>query len=137
MSGTQKKLHKEFCIDSLGGLSLDKNKRKTGNLYEEMAVRYLTDKGYTILDRNFRDRAGEIDIIALSREALIFVEVKYRSSGKTGDPLEAVDIRKQNRIRRTALKYMYFHGYNPECTSVRFDCIGISDAGINHVENAF
>ena len=52
------------------------NKRSTGTQYEEVAAAYLRDKGYTILDRNFRDRSGEIDIIALCREALVFVEVK-------------------------------------------------------------
>jgi putative endonuclease len=113
------------------------NKRSTGTQYEEVAAAYLRDKGYTILDRNFRDRSGEIDIIALCREALVFVEVKYRSTDKAGDPLEAVDARKQQQIRRIALKYMNYRGYNPEATSIRFDCIGITDGGINHVENAF
>ena len=113
------------------------NKRSTGSRYEDMAADYLIAKGYTILDRNFHDRTGEIDIIALSGEALVFVEVKYRSSAKTGDPLEAVDARKIQQIRRTALKYMHFKGYNPESTSIRFDCIGITGCGINHVENAF
>ena len=113
------------------------NKRSTGSRYEDMAADYLIAKGYTILDRNFHDRTGEIDIIALSGEALVFVEVKYRSSAKTGDPLEAVDARKIQQIRRTALKYMHFKGYNPESTYIRFDCIGITGCGINHVENAF
>ena len=113
------------------------NKRRVGKFWERKAADYLRLNGFQILYMNYRTRYSEIDIIAQDREALVFVEVKYRSSTKAGDPLEAVDARKIQQIRRTALKYMHFKGYNPESTSIRFDCIGITGSGINHVENAF
>ena len=56
------------------------NKRQVGTQYESMAVQYLTEAGYHILERNFRCRTGEIDIIAKDGAYLVFVEVKYRAS---------------------------------------------------------
>ena len=68
------------------------NNRQTGNAYEQMAAEYLQKKGMIILDRNFRrGRNGEIDIVGRDGKYLVFVEVKYRRDGQTGDPLEAVD----------------------------------------------
>ena len=71
------------------------NKRQIGSVYELKASDYLTKKGYQIIERNYRYRIGEIDIIAIERDCLCFIEVKYRKNEKTGDPLEAVDKRKQ------------------------------------------
>ena len=113
------------------------NKRVTGSKYEDIAASYLRDKGYTILAQNFRDRSGEIDIVALNADALVFVEVKYRSTASAGDPLESITYKKQNQIRKMAVKYMHKNGYNPENTKVRFDCIGILGNMIRHIENAF
>ena len=113
------------------------NKRSTGSKYEDIAAAYLRDKGYTILTQNFRDRYGEIDIVALNAEFLIFVEVKYRNTPNAGDPLEAITYTKQNRIRKMAVKYMSKYGYDPDKTKVRFDCIGILGNVIRHIENAF
>lgn len=66
------------------------NKRQIGSVYELKASDYLTKKGYQIIERNYRCRIGEIDIIAIERDCLCFIEVKYRKNEKTGDPLEAV-----------------------------------------------
>ena len=74
------------------------NKRQIGSVYELKASDYLTKKGYQIIERNYRCRIGEIDIIAIERDCLCFIEVKYRKNEKTGDPLEAVDKRKQQKI---------------------------------------
>lgn len=113
------------------------NRRTTGARYEEMAAEYLQGKGYTILERNFRSREGEIDIIARMDGVTVYCEVKYRSGGQCGDPLEAVDRRKQQRIGRTAL-YHRFKSRIPEDTPCRFDVIGIyGDGRIRHIENAF
>lgn len=113
------------------------NKRATGSKYEEMAAEYLVSKGYTIECRNYRDRYGEIDIIARQNGVLVFIEVKYRSTSSAGNPLEAVTAHKQRQIRSAALSYMRFKHYNPEAVNIRFDCIGILGNEINHVENAF
>ena len=85
------------------------NKRQIGSVYELKASDYLTKKGYQIIERNYRCRIGEIDIIAIERDCLCFIEVKYRKNEKTGDPLEAVDKRKQQKIIRTAQYYLLTH----------------------------
>ncbi len=74
---------------------MKKNKRILGSLYEELAAAYLKDQGLEIIRKNYRVKSGEIDLIALDGEYLVFVEVKYRSSGCAGDSLCAVDAAKQ------------------------------------------
>ena len=113
------------------------NKRKTGAEYENLAAQYLKEQGYTILKQNYRNRFGEIDILAKKDEVLVFVEVKFRSTNACGAPLEAVDMRKQRKISRTALYYYAGHGYE-ENIPCRFDVIAIyGDGRIQHIENAF
>ena len=67
------------------------NKRAVGENYEQMAARYLQSQGARIVECNFHSRKGEIDLIMWESGYLVFVEVKYRRDGQTGDPLEAVD----------------------------------------------
>lgn len=113
------------------------NKREIGRRYEQKAVDLLEQKGYQILKTNYQNRYGEIDIIACLDEILIFAEVKYRSTNQYGDPLEAVDRRKQNRICRSALYYcvQYLGSSEVRC---RFDVIAIDgNENIRHLENAF
>jgi len=90
-----------------------------------------------ILARNYHDRFGEIDIIAMDDSDVVFVEVKYRGSINEGNPLEAVDTRKQDKIRNAALTYLVSSGYNPEVTNIRFDVIGILDTDIIYIRDAF
>lgn len=113
------------------------NKREIGRRYEQKAVNLLEQKGYQILKTNYQNRYGEIDIIACLDEILIFAEVKYRSTNQYGDPLEAVDRRKQNRICRSALYYCVQHLGSSE-VRCRFDVITIDgNENIRHLENAF
>lgn len=113
------------------------NRRATGARYEDLAAEYLRRAGYAILERNFRSRYGEIDIIAERNGVTVYVEVKYRSGGQCGDPMEAVDRRKQQRIARTALYHRFVREY-PEDQPCRFDVIGILGGGsVRHIENAF
>ena len=91
-----------------------RNTRRTGQKYEEMAVDYLQDRGYRILERNYFCPYGEIDVIARYGEYLVFVEVKYRGSSAYGSPWDAVDGRKQRRISRAALSYYGRNGYEQE-----------------------
>lgn len=112
-----------------------KNKRSIGTEYEERAVQYLQDLGWTILERNYRCRQGEIDIIARDGGCLVFIEVKYRKDAKFGNPAEAVAPAKQKRIIRTAYYYICtHHGTMPAC---RFDVIGILGEDMVHYKNAF
>lgn len=113
------------------------NKRKIGNSYEDIAIKYLQDKAYRILDKNFQVKQGEIDIIAYDVNTLVFVEVKYRAASSSGHPLEAVNFSKQKRICKAALFYMNKANISPYNTSIRFDVIGILGNEIIHIKNAF
>lgn len=113
----------------------NRNRRQTGTDYEQAAGFYLEQMGWTILEYNYRCRSAEIDIVARDGEYLVFCEVKYRSDGRKGNPLEAVDMRKQQRIRRAALYYLTEHGKND--VPCRFDVIGIQGTKITHIRDAF
>lgn len=116
--------------------SLSANKRQTGTSYEIKAEEYLLQNGYKILERNFRNRSGEIDIIAKDGEYFCFIEVKYRTTNDFGNPFEAVDYRKQNQIRKVA-NYYFMKNKLSEWTPCRFDVIGFVGEEMMHIENAF
>ena len=93
---------------------------------EDLAADYLSSRGIRILERNFRSREAEIDIIGTDGERLIFVEVKARTAGeKSGSGFEAVGRAKQARICRCADYYMHEKGIDPFSTGIRFDVIDI------------
>ncbi len=81
----------------------------TGTLGERFALAYLRDQGYEILEKNYRRRFGEIDIIARDRGIIVFVEVKTRHSECYGSPAEAVGREKQSRLARVAQDYLQSH----------------------------
>jgi putative endonuclease len=113
------------------------NNRKIGSAYENIAKEYLINEGYTIVESNHINKCGEIDIIATKDEILVFCEVKYRTNMLYGDPLEAVDFRKQKKITRTAMLYCTKNNIymNKIC---RFDVIAIyGNKHIEHIKNAF
>ena len=112
------------------------NKRQTGADYEALAARWLQEQGYEILEKNYRCRQGEIDLIARDGRYLVFIEVKYRKGSRAGHPAEAVDVRKQRRISRSAAYYCYEHRI-PETQACRFDVIGILDGKTEHIKDAF
>ncbi|NLY48824.1 MAG: YraN family protein [Clostridiales bacterium] len=112
------------------------NKREVGSRYEHSAAEFLAGQGYKILDMNFRNKAGEIDIIGESDGYLCFIEVKYRSGSGYGFPSEAVDTRKRRRIVRTALGYLNYHKLSLE-TPCRFDTVLILDNEYTLIKNAF
>lgn len=106
-----------------------------------MAVKYLKDRDYDILETNFRLKLGEIDIIAEIDDTFVFIEVKTRKNNRFGEPSEYVDKRKQDKIKRTAMFYA-----NAENDQMRFDIIEVIYeerygemflVSINHIENAF
>ena len=111
------------------------NKRKVGDRGESEAVQYLEEQGLHILERNFRTREGEIDIVAEDGNVLVFFEVKFRSSARYGDALEAVDVRKQMKIRRMAREYLYLRHPGPR--RMRFDVIGITAGKLTWIRDAF
>lgn len=116
------------------GESKKLNKIK-GNIGEELATNLLKKKKYKILERNYKNKIGEIDIIAEKDGVIVFVEVKERATLAFGRPIEAVDERKQNKIRRTAELYLMSKRKN--WADVRFDVVEILGDEINQIENAF
>ncbi len=115
----------------------ERNKRRIGAEYEERAAGYLREKGYRILEQNYRVRQAELDLVAMDGKTLVFFEVKYRSGEASGHPLESVTYAKQCRISRAALFYMNQKGISAEETMLRFDVIGILGDRMTHIENAF
>lgn len=111
------------------------NRRKTGAYYEKQAGACLERMGYQILDYNYSCRYGEIDIIAKDGRYLVFCEVKYRSDGRKGSPLEAVDAAKQAVIFRCAMHYLKERGIGD--VPCRFDVVGIEGEKLTHIPNAF
>ncbi len=111
------------------------NKRQIGSIGEDMAVEFLKSHGVKILERNYQNRFGEIDIIGREDNILLFIEVKYRKNESFGYPLEAVGFAKREKIRKMARFFLnenhYYH-YN-----IRFDCIGIIGSQIEWIKGAF
>ncbi len=112
------------------------NNRAVGTQYEEMADAFLKEKGMKILYKNFRCRQGEIDLIGMHKDCLVFVEVKYRSSSVKGTPEEAVGITKQKRICGVAEFFLYTHpNYNNYM--IRYDVVAIAGKDIRWYPGAF
>lgn len=112
------------------------NKRKIGSSYEDLAARYLQSRGLRILERNYRCRTGEIDLIAKDGEYFVFVEVKFRTGPHTGDSFSSVNREKQRIISRTARHFLTFRIKSTE-VPCRFDVIGIDGKEVRWVKNAF
>jgi putative endonuclease len=130
-----------------------KEKKNTGKIGEDIAAKFLIRKGYKILERNWRMKGGEIDIVAKDRDTMVFVEVKSRSSTEYGTGEEAITPHKKEKIINAAkacLQYKPARPYVPskqagggEDQPCRFDVISIlfdkrrRVKEINHIENAF
>jgi len=116
--------------------------KQLGKIGESIASKYLIDQGYTILETNYRNVLGEIDIIAQFKEQIVFVEVKTRKSRRYGYPEEAVNARKQKKIIKTASWYITGKGLKEK--NYRFDVILIDFSNgiekkeeVKHIRNAF
>jgi putative endonuclease len=81
-------------------------RKNVGDIGEDFASQLLTNAGYNILERNYRTKTGEIDIIATKNGVLHFIEVKTRNGNQYGYPSEAVDEAKQKRIKKAAEQYL-------------------------------
>ncbi|MBD0380374.1 YraN family protein [Paenibacillus sedimenti] len=116
------------------GLRKD-NRKQLGRLGEELAEAFLRERGYAIIERNWRCRTGEIDIIAQVDGILVFVEVRTRrSSTSFGLAKESIDYRKQLKVRETA--QFYLHRYKKHEQRVRLDVIAVEFPGDGLPENA-
>lgn len=112
------------------------NKRKIEAAHERQAAVFLKQKGYEILEMNYRCRMGEIDLIAKDNEYLVFVEVKYRKNEQAGNPFEAVNYGKQRMISKVAAYYLMRQGFSME-QPCRFDVVGILGNEMTLIKNAF
>lgn len=116
------------------------NKRTYGQQYEEMAAAYIAGEGIKIIGRNVHmGRIGEIDIIGIDQsssfgETLVFFEVKYRKDDRFGTAVEAVDLKKQQTIKKCASYYLAYRNIK---SFIRFDVIAIDGEKINWIKNAF
>ena len=116
-------------------------KNSLGQRGELAAERYLLQLGYIILFRSYEDKFGEIDLIAVDLDTIVFVEVKTRSTDRAGDPAEAVDQVKQQHLTKTGIGFLKWHRLTEH--AARFDVVSIlgsplSDtAEIKHYVSAF
>jgi len=114
-----------------------KHKIELGDSGEDLASRYLAKKGFKIIQRKFRCFLGEIDLIALDGDCLVFIEVKTRKESDI-DPLESITRKKQKKLYKIAEVYL---NKTKDDLDVRFDVVGIeadkNGTKIEHIENAF
>jgi putative endonuclease len=113
-------------------------RKMLGREGEDRAASYLVKRGYRILERNYSTRQGEIDLIALDRDEVVFVEVKTRTNDAYGSPEHAVNRRKQGRMIKAALGYIKSRKLHQ--VPCRFDVVAVSSGAENEVElirNAF
>lgn len=113
---------------------------RRGQEGEQVAAAYLTARGFRILARNYRTRAGEIDIIAQTGQVIVFVEVKTRSSVDFGTPAAFVTYGKRQKLLKTALCYLHSRGADD--SPARFDVVEVLPAAgglavASHIINAF
>ncbi|SHH07388.1 YraN family protein [Tepidibacter thalassicus] len=113
------------------------NNREKGILGEKIASDYLIKNNFKILQKNYKTKYGEIDLIVSKDGKIIFVEVKSRNSLNYGYPSESVNYRKQSKIIYTAKHYILSN--NIKNNDFRFDVIEVylKNKNINHIENAF
>ncbi len=104
---------------------------KRGKVYEDIAEEFLRSLGYRILWRNFRCRFGEIDIVALDGDTLVFVEVKGGKGDEFGHPAERFTVRKLRRILGCANEFLKKKGGRP----FRVDLIVVLEGRIDHIKN--
>jgi putative endonuclease len=98
-----------------------------GQQAETLATRYLERRGYRIIGRNIKNRGGELDLVAIDRDTLVFIEVRSRGDARHGDPAATIGWRKRRRVARAARAYLARHP--TMLPNVRFDVVAIT-AGV-------
>lgn len=112
------------------------NTREKGAQKEQQVCACLLSEGVEILERNFRSRQGEIDIIGRDGEYLVFFEVKYRAKDSRGSAAQAVGSAKQRKICQVADYYRMIH-HCTEDTPIRFDVVAVDGERMQWIKNAF
>jgi len=139
-------LRATYAQQPLSVIYMTQTRLRIGRAAEDLVASRLASAGWTILDRNARSRYGELDIVAIDRHTLVFVEVKAgRQDADFGPerPVHAIGPRKQRQVRRLAAAWMSEHRDAPHYREIRFDAVGVTydRAGravdVEHIENAF
>ena len=123
-----------------GGLSMTRWRQNLGIMGEETACKYLADQGYRILHRNYRTPVGELDIIAMENNILVFVEVRTKASNAYGLPEESITFKKKKKLRELAFFYLSQISYYVK--EWRIDVIAIEIANtkphpeVRHIKSA-
>jgi putative endonuclease len=116
------------------------NRRLQGGQWEKLAESFLHKRGLKTLERNYYCRFGEIDLIMMDRQTLVFAEVRYRRDSAHGSGAESVTFTKQKRITRTAQRFLQQHRHHASL-ACRFDVISIGEeegeVRLNWIRNAF
>jgi putative endonuclease len=119
-------------------------RQRLGRLGEQLAAEHLIRRGFDVVERNYRTRWGELDIVASDGHTLVFCEVKTRRDSPPGaQPLDAVNMRKRSQVRKMAGQWLVARTDRPFADRIRFDAIGVTfdSAGtlvrIEHLEDAF
>ena len=107
----------------------------TGRRAEDRAAAFLEASGYTIVARNWRCKVGELDLIAMDRDVLAFVEVRSRADATRGSALTAIGGIKQRRVARVASAYLASHA--PRARACRFDVVAITGDDVVLIKDAF
>ncbi len=110
-------------------------RRALGARGETLAVRWYEANGFTVLDRNWRCRSGELDVVVRRGDTIVFVEVKTRSSDAYGSPASAVTPAKQRRIRALAVAWLRAH--DEHGAHLRFDVAAVVGNRVDVIEAAF
>lgn len=125
--------HKEFFI--FLDLFFMKSKAQSGREGEDKAIVYLEQKGWKVIAKNYRYKRGELDIIGMDGEVLVFVEVKYRKNNLYGFPENFVNNHKVGMMRKTAMSYIFKENWKK---NIRFDIVAITGEGEpEHFQDAF
>ena len=122
-----------------GGGPGDDGRRARGAAGEDLAARWYEDQGYEVLERNWRRRQGELDLIVRRGATVVFVEVKTRTTDRYGTGAESVLPAKQRRIRRLAARWLseLTPAVGRSRVEARFDVVSITAGQVDVIENAF
>ncbi|MDE2512232.1 MAG: YraN family protein [Elusimicrobia bacterium] len=110
------------------------NKIQTGQKAEDQAAAFLQAQGYRLVERNFRAKVGEIDLIMRDGDEIVFVEVRARRSHGFGGAAASVDGAKRRKVTRTAALWLQARSWDGPC---RFDVVALDGAKIEHIPDAF
>lgn len=116
---------------------MTQRRRRLGVSGEDRAAAWYEANGYDVLDRNWRCREGELDLVCARDGVFVFSEVKTRSSLAYGHPAEAVTVAKQRKVRQVALRWLGAHRDRTYSPTLRFDVVAVLAGEVSVIEAAF